>query len=233
MARIIFLIIIFFLFLYYPVYSKTNPTLDIVWQAETYTPYFYKGKALATPLSDIKIAAIPLSNSGSMIKKDNLFFRWFLDTNLFNEGWGKDFIAFKTGIFPNEFYEIKVEAKSADGTIKIEKTALISNTKPEIVFYERDNIYNIKSEKAVNNFFALSGENKQFISEPYFIPKVELEKINYNWSLNNSAAEKKEPHNILNFSTPPGAKGEAVVDLKINYNDILENIENSFKIIIN
>lgn len=233
MMRIVFLIIMFFLSFNYPVYSKTAPEMDIVWQTETNIPYFYKGKALATPLSDIKIAAIPLSNSGVVIKKDTIFFRWFLDTNLFSEGWGKDFIIFKTGIFTNEFYEIKVEAKNAEGTIRMGKTALISNAKPEIVFYERDNIYNIKSGRAVNNFLSLSGENKQFIAEPYFIPKSDLKKINYNWKVNNSAAEKKEPRNILNFSAPPGAKGEAIVNLKINYSDILESVENSFKITVN
>lgn len=55
--------------------------VDILWQAETYTPPFYQGYARPSFGSDLKLFAIPhiKDSLGNTIAKDKLIFNWQKD----------------------------------------------------------------------------------------------------------------------------------------------------------
>lgn len=207
--------------------------LDLLWQAETYTPYFYKGKALVSPLSKINFGAVPhFVFEGQKISKEKLLFKWYVNEDFETEGWGKDSFSFKTGIFNGDELEIKVNISSGKETLNQSKTTFIKNMKPEIKFYEYNNLDNVKYEKAIYDFQINSGENRKFIAEPFFISKENVDKINYNWEINGIKSKKTEPRNILNFSSEAGFLGTGNVKLKINYNNLLEEIISNFRILI-
>lgn len=207
--------------------------LDVLWQAETHTPYFYKGKALISPLSKINFGAIPhFIFDGQKINKEKLLFKWHINEEFQTEGWGKDSFNFKTGIFNGDDLEIKVVVSSEKGTLNQNKTIAVRSIKPEIYFYEYNNLDNTKHEKAIYDFEMNSGENKKFIAEPFFVSKENFDKINYSWEVNESKSKKTKPYNILNFSSEAGFFGTGNVKLKIDYNNLLEEISNNFRILI-
>lgn len=207
--------------------------LDLLWQAETYIPYFYKGKALPAPLSKINFGAVPhFVFDGQKISKEKLLFKWYVNEEFETEGWGKDSFSFKTGIFNGDELEIKVNISSEKGTLNQGKTIFIKNIKPEIKFYEYNNLDNVKYEKAVYDFQMNSGENRKFIAEPFFISEESVNKINYSWEINGIKSKKTEPRNILNFSSEAGFLGTGNVKLRIDYNNLLEEINNNFRILI-
>lgn len=207
--------------------------LDLLWQAETNTPYFYKGKALPAPMSKINFGAVPhFVFSGQKISKEKILFKWYVNEDFQTEGWGKDSFSFKTGIFNGDELEIKVSASSEKGTLNQSKIIAVSSVKPEISFYEYNDSGGAKYEKAIYDLEINSGENRKFIAEPFFVSKENFGKINYSWDINGNKSKKTEPYNILNFSSEAGFIGTGNIRLKINYNNLLEEISNNFRILI-
>lgn len=74
----------------------TNVTL--VWEAQTYTPPFYKGKALLTDGGDVKIYAIPPTTLGNPLE---LGYVWKKDGQVINDasGVGRNFFIHESSIF--------------------------------------------------------------------------------------------------------------------------------------
>lgn len=211
-----------------------NPSdLDLLWSAETYTPYFYKGKSLAVVASKVIVSAVPnIVLEGKKIDAKNLYFKWFLNDDLSEEGWNKDSFAFNTGIFEKQKNEIKVLISNEKGGIIQNKTIIIPLSKPQINFYEYNNVYNEKTNKIISNFEITAGDKAVFVAEPYFIPNLNPNSLKYLWTLNGSEIELKEPYNILDFSTDSDFKGIAQINLSINFNDLIKEIKNKFIITI-
>jgi len=56
-------------------------TVDLLWQAYTYTPAWYKGKPLPSSTSDVKIVAVPYFKTagGEMLSASDLTYNWNLN----------------------------------------------------------------------------------------------------------------------------------------------------------
>lgn len=209
----------------------TVSDLDVLYSADTYVPYFYKGNALPSPQSEISVAAIPhFLFNGKKINRENLLFKWYLNEEFEKEGWGKDSFSFKTGIFNGEDYEVKVKVSSEKKTFEQEKTIIIKTSRPEIYFYEYNNLDNIKYQKSISEFNLSAGEKISFIAEPFFTPKNSVNRIDYSWKVNGDKTEKSEPFNMMHFSSEAGNLGTADVNLKIEYSNLLDRIESGFRI---
>lgn len=209
-----------------------RPTdIDILWQADGYTPYFYKGKSFAAPLSNVVAGAIPyFIYQGKKIAGENLLFKWYLNGDFKTKGWGKDSFTFKTGLFSGEEYEVRVEISSQSEILVQEQTLKITVQNPRIIFYEYSPFEGIKFQKAVSEFKTSAGDYVQFIAEPYFTPNDKIEGLSYEWKMNSQKLENSRPFNVLNFSSEPGASGIANINLTASYEDLLEKMADSFRI---
>ena len=205
--------------------------MDILWQADAYTPYFYKGKGSVSPSSNVAVAAIPhFIFQGTKIQPENLLFKWYLYDNFQTKGWGKDSFTFKTGLFTGEDYEVRVEISSASEILSQKRSLKITPQNPQIIFYEYNPFEGAKAQKAVSSFVVAGGEFVQFIAEPYFAPNDKLQELVYEWRMNGEKLARLKPFNILNFSSAPGSSGKALVNLTISYENLLEKISESFNI---
>jgi hypothetical protein len=80
-----------------PVISKTwnfaPVDVDILWQANTYTPPFYKGKALFTPESNVTfIALFNIIIGGKRVDPSDVVYKWKVNRTVdgANSGFGKN-----------------------------------------------------------------------------------------------------------------------------------------------
>lgn len=207
--------------------------IDILWQADTYTPYAYKAKQLISPLSNVLVAAIP--NFVFQNKKTepvNLLFEWYLNNEIKIVGWGRDSFTFKTGLFKDENYDIKVRISNANKTLIQEKIIRLAARNPQINFYEYDPLEGIKLQLAVSDFNTQAGGYVQFIAEPYFVPNNQLNNLVYEWLMNGQKINAEPPFNIVNFSSEPGATENVFINLTISFKNLLEKVSNSFNIAI-
>lgn len=211
-----------------------NPSdLDLLWSAETYAPYFYKGKPLATAASKVIVSAIPnIVLANKKTDSRNLYFKWFLNDDLSEDGLGKDSFAFNTGVFDNQNNAVKVVISNEKGNIIQNKTIIIPTREAQINFYEYDDVYNEKHNKALSNFEIIAGDSARFVAEPYFAPSLNPDSLRYLWTLNGKEIELKKPYNILNFETIPGLQGAAQIDLAISINALVKEIKKQFIITV-
>jgi hypothetical protein len=223
------LIFLFFIF-GFPIRAQTfkYKGIDMLWEANTYTPYQYKGKALITPLSSVKITAIPhIFYGGRRLSKNELFFDWFLNDNWIKEksGKGRNSFIVKSPILYTKKTSIKVWVSDASKTFKKIETITISNNHPKILIYQYDSF-----RKTISRVEVLAGEKKEFIAEPYFIPKESFKNITYRWIMNGGELKNEKPFNILNFKSDIDMRGNAFINVNIKFNDLLESIKKSFVI---
>ena len=211
-----------------------NPSdLDLLWSAKTYTPYFYKGKPLASTASRVLVSAIPnIIFAGKKINAENLYFKWFLNDDLSEDGWDKDSFSFNTGVFEGQNNTVKVIISNEKNSLIQNKTIIIPSSEAQINFYEYDNIYNEKYNKTITNFEIMAGDSARFIAEPYFMPAQNPDSLKYSWTLNGRGVELKKPYNILNFGTTPDLQGIAQIDLSVSFNALVKEIKNQFIITV-
>ncbi|MDO8430611.1 MAG: hypothetical protein Q7S72_01305 [Candidatus Taylorbacteria bacterium] len=198
----------------------------LLWQAEdSYVPPFYKGKALPTPDSSIRVVAMPEIMSGkSMISPNSMTYDWKLDYSNDKEasGYGKSFL-----IYNNDYLErsnnIGVVATTTDQKFSAANNINIETTSPKIVFYKKDQLLGTLWETAIGDNHRIDGD-EILEASPYFIsPKNPLNPLLvWNWSINGSqVALGSIMKNLIPLKKADGSSGVAKLKLQI---------ENEYKI---
>ncbi|MCK4918418.1 MAG: hypothetical protein KAS02_01375 [Candidatus Pacebacteria bacterium] len=169
---------------------KINPSeLDLIWEANTFTPPFYKGKALNTHQSVIKIVALPnFIKNGVKIDPKELIYLWKKDWKISSKdsGYGKNSFSVIGPDFLRESI-ISVEVKTLDETIKNKKNILIKNNIPEIIFYEDHPLLGIIDNKNLKFFsnFDRNYEEVKIKVYPFYFSLYNESNIKYEWSIDN------------------------------------------------
>ncbi|HET8574632.1 MAG TPA: hypothetical protein VFM02_00465 [Candidatus Paceibacterota bacterium] len=198
-----------------------NPgSLDILWEAQTYTPPFYLGKALPTSQAPIKFVAIPhaKSASGSAINPDSLTYAWYQNyTKSYEEsGYGLESATF-SGNYSGNSDSIKVEATDRSGAT-FSKQITINIVNPEIVFYPKDPNLGILYHKAVTNNSSWSGNGLGIIAEPYFFAFDDKNNNpgRYVWQVNYQTIDITGDKSAIFLGFPKGGTGNASFSLAIS-----------------
>lgn len=144
--------------------------LDLIYEADTYTPPFYKGRSLFSHQSLVKIAAVPeFIVGGSKISKDNIIYTWEKDGEVIQSisGQGKDSAQFLGKLISRPF-NITVTAESVSSNTKARKTVSINPIDPNVVLYENNPIQGSIFEKALSGNFNFDREEVGITAIPYF-----------------------------------------------------------------
>ncbi len=173
--------------------------VTLVWQANSYTPPFYKGKALF-PLQGvgtvIAIPAFPDGEGGFMNPKE-LIYTWSEGGNVTSDGsgFGKDAFAV-IGRIPIRPLVIGVDVATRDSSLNGRGEITIEAIQPVLRFYEDHPLYGLRFERALNGSFALSGKEIKVSAVPYYFEasRRSAPAISYDWSLNGAAlARERSP----------------------------------------
>jgi hypothetical protein len=196
----------------------------LLWQAnDSYVPPFYKGKALPTADSEIKIVAMPeIVVNGSKVAPDKMTYNWKLDYNNQpnDSGYGKN--AF---VFTNDYLEnsntVSVVASTTNQQHSSEASINVTTVNPEISFYKRDATLGTLWEQALFNNYLIQGE-EIVIAEPFFISPKNWRRpeLIFNWSINNrSVVVPNYLKNLMSLKTAEGVTGTSILRLDIENTD--------------
>lgn len=212
-------------------FSFIPADIDFLWEAQTYTPPSYKGKALPVAGSIVKITAIPRFSSGAIAKSSSYIYKWQLDfkNQPDQSGAGKNSFIFKMdNLFSKK--TISVEVSDYQKTNIAKNSIKIGNDKPKIIFYEEKPLEGTQYNKAILGEFELKAPEINIKAEPYFFSKGDIYNLSYQWTMNNKNIESEEFPNILSLKTD-GSKGESLIGLRIsNPLNIFQAAEKSLKI---
>lgn len=213
-------------------FSFQSAEVDLLWETPGYTPPQYRGKVLPVSQSLIKVIAIP---QGIKIAASRLIYEWRRNGKNIpaSSGLAKSVFTFYGGETGKESIEVRVS--TSDESAVAVNSVLIKINEPKILFYEDIPFEGPQYQKELGNNFTLAKTELSLKAEPYFFSKRALQKISYEWQINNKQIEKGQKPNLINFVLPEGTiKGMSLIRLSMsNPMNILEMAEKEMQINFN
>ena len=194
--------------------------VDILWQAKTYTPPFYKGKALYTPESEVVFVAQPnIITPTGKVDPTNAVYTWKKDYEVDgdNSGFGKNTYDFKGPIILNPvMIQAEVYAAANEG-FKGQNGYKLTNVFPVALAYEDDPIYGIFYNRAVRSQYHLGAQEVKFSVSPYFFSTPDKNSLlSYSWNLDNSALDIPTFQNSVIFRRTDSLQGQSQIDVSVS-----------------
>ncbi len=215
-----------------------RPTdIDLVFEAGTYVPPLYKGKALPSSDSSVTVLAIPhfITSSGSALNPQSLIYTWRKDGRVLGSLSGRGKSSLKT-TGPKLFGAsiIEVTAESTDGTLVGRERIGISAVQPFMALYEQDPLRGMRFERALGGTFALENEEVTILAEPFFFGTSERTSpaLTYSWQLDGSTLENPGvDESSLTLRQVTAGEGEASLSLSVrNVAHILQGAQTALRI---
>jgi len=209
--------------------------VDLIYEASSYTPPFYKGKSLNPSQGMVRIIAMPelIRPTGEKIPAQNVIYQWKKDGEAYQSasGLGKNTFTF-SGTIPIRDVEIEVIASSLAGDIYASKKLTIVNNSPKIIFYEDNPLYGIMFNRAIGNVVHMTEDEFKVKAFPYYmgVGYTGSPDLNYNWTINNALSENLDTDKTaMIFRQESSGAGTASISLKIeNLVKIFQFATNSF-----
>lgn len=194
--------------------------VDIVWQADSYVPPFYKGKSIYTYQSQITMIALPdLTNSkGAKLNPDSLIYKWTKDGKVLGgvSGYGKNKFSFSKSIISNST-EIEVEVSSSDKETRAYGSITLDPVEPKLILYENNPLYGIIYSKALGDNFKMNGNEITLSATPYFfsLEQINNGKLKYNWNMNGQNLNNKQDAKEITFRNTEGGAGSTKISVDL------------------
>lgn len=157
-------------------YAQTADSVDLLWQAETYTPPFYAGRALPSSHSLVRVVAIPnFVSGGRRLAEADLVYDWQKDfLNIHStSGRGKNIMTYRAGQRGSS-NTIRVEVSTPDRTRRAEAILVLPVKEPEIIFYGLRESGTVNYATALTSPLLLPGKEYTLLAAPYFFSLAEL-----------------------------------------------------------
>ena len=189
--------------------------ITLLWETiDSYTPPFYKGKAMPSSEANIKVVAVPKMKSGGVdVKPENLIYEWKRNNKVVSEnsGYGRNTFVFKAG-YPLSNEKIDVFVETIDGRSVAKSQLNIKIGEPVVYFYENRPLEGVYYERAIPERVVLDTGEIAIVAEPYFFSALGKMKrdLLFSWLLN----EKEIPGSDIDrgaviLRAPSGTEGIA------------------------
>jgi hypothetical protein len=208
----------------------------LLWQADdSYVPPFYKGKAMPTADSEIKVVAMPEIKTGSkMIDPATMVYAWKKDYNndKTNSGYAKNSFTY-TSDYLDDSNNIDVTASTVDQGYSSEENITIEPREAKILFYKNDAVLGTLWEQALPNNHKIDG-TEVIEAAPYFIAPADIRipSLIFNWFINGDmVAVTGFKKNLMPVAVQAGASGTSKIKLEIsNTSKIFENVSKTINV---
>lgn len=205
-----------------------NPsTINLIWEADTYTPLLYKGKALYTAGSKLRVVAFPTVLLGkTLVPTNKLSFQWSRnDTpDPASSGLGRNVFSFSGDQLQAEE---TVSVGVYSGGIKVGQERIeIPASDPEVIMYPVDPLRGTLLGTAFVDGSGLPQTETTIKAEPYFFSNTSFSRgqISYGWSLDGQQTTGPDAAKGLLTLRQTGSGSGSIglsVDVQNNENDKL------------
>ncbi len=217
-------------------FSFTPIDVDILWEADTYTPPFYKGKALFSMESTVNFVALPnIIVNGSKLNNQDVVYKWKIDRKIQNgiSGYGKNSMSY-TGpiIYKNPLIQAEIYSAN-DPTIKGLNGTTINYINTKALVYEDNPRYGILFNKAIVGNYSMQSNEVKFSAFPYFFStkNKNSSSAQYTWNLNSYRLNIPQDQNSAIFRRKDSAAGNSVIAVDVqNPNRIFQRGASGFNV---
>ncbi len=203
-------------------------SIDLMWQGLGYTPPFYKGRALWSNQSGIRLLAIPHVS----INPNNVVYRWSVNGKVLgnSSGAGKNTMTLVDSILGLPKV-VKVEAVGADGLVLAVSSINLTPIRPRVLAYEDNPLYGLMLNREASSDFTLNAKEISFEAMPLFFssPLRNSALFSYSWNINGKSTNQAGSR--ITFRTPEGKSGQSEVGVSINNKDrVMQSARKSFTV---
>lgn len=201
-----------------------NPAIvNMLWEADTSIPPWFKGKALYTAGSNIRVLALPqVVEGGKTVAASNLTFKWSRNGTPLTSQSGRGFVQVN---FAGDQLKTE-EAVSVDvysGTTLVGKGSIvIPASNAQALLYERDPLRGMLYDQAVRGSYSLSKDEITLQVQPFFFSNASTKdgSITYDWTLNNQTITGPDSaRGILTLRQSGAGVGSAAVGVELQNTD--------------
>lgn len=201
--------------------------LDLLWEADTYTPALYRGRALPSPDAHIRAEARAyfVRADGSRVADRDIVYTWRINNKVIASvsGRGKgQAILPAPRLFAND--TLSVDAVSVDGVFRAEAKTFVPGTEPRLVLYQEDPLNGLMLSQSLGTAAAIPDSEVTVAVLPYFsLAKHPGEpQLEYQWKVNGKilAADPTDPFRLLVRLTE-GSQARASVELFVDHTQSL------------
>lgn len=215
--------------------AQVSGDIDLLWEADSYVPPFFRGRALPSAGTNLRLQAIAhfRDASGAPIPSQNLQYTWrrngYVIAGVSGEGKSKVIIP-APPLFGSD--TISVETKK-DGITLGSASERISSIEPSLDLYENHPLFGILYHQAFPAQNFIPEEEASFIVIPYFAQARNENDPNliYEWKVNGHAVQNgSRPSEItINASN---SSGTAFIELALSHlTNIYLNVAHSWAVI--
>ncbi len=187
--------------------------VQILWEAKTFTPFFYKAAKLPSIGSEFKAYAL-----ADFKNKDELIYIWKKNGKILNvSGKGAYAIEFSTDYFTDSFL-LSVDVLDKSGNTLGSAQAFINIVEPKIMLYYKDELLSWMFNKPIQNSLYLAYP-KEVLAMPFYMSAKDLfdDNIEWSWLINDIPVLKdgnSSPYVELSFKDKVGS---AILNIKAQY----------------
>lgn len=186
--------------------------VDLIWEANTFTPPFYEGLPLWSNESSITLTAIPnLPN----INPNSIIYRWSKNGTILGSlsGVNKNSLSFKDTVLSPPV-KVTIDLFLENGSSPIgSATVLLKPTPPKLLIFENNPLYGFMMNKTIRNTFTIREDEVTFSAVPLFstVSKRTAAAFDYTWLTNTG---ENRSGNSVTYRAPDGASGSASVTIR-------------------
>lgn len=196
-----------------------RPTeVDLLWNADSYVPPFFKGRALPGTSSTIHAQALVRFKraDGSFVSEKDIVYVWYKGSTQIASGRGKSAIAFAgPALFGTA--TVSVVATSADNAYKGRAEARILSVDPSVELYENHPLFGVLYHRALVGSVATLENEQKVTAVPYFahVHSPAENGLSYEWSVNGRDLPADPAHPDTITIAANGYTGPAKIQLTL------------------
>ena len=201
-----------------------RPTeVDLLWESDSYIPPFYRGRALPSAGSAVRLFAIPrlqYSGAQSPVSPEELIYTWKKNNKVIApaSGRGKHTALLEgPALFGTD--TVSVEVRTTDGGLRGFSSVRIASVEPLLVLYENHPLFGVLYHRALKKVDSIPEVEATLSATPYFAPSENPGDLffRYAWRVNNSDVEN-DPSNPNTITlNAEGSTGRAFIELALTH----------------
>jgi hypothetical protein len=183
--------------------SLVPASIDLLWEADSYVPPFYLGRALPGSNSMIRVLAIPhfVQQNGSELASSDIDFTWKLNGAVLEaqSGVGESSVVVPAAILYGSD-TVTVDAFASGSSLSGEATVSVRTADPQLVLYEDSPLFGIMYHQALSQSSNAGEAETSFAAVPYFTETSSPNDpaLAYEWSVDGSpvTADPQDPSEV-------------------------------------
>lgn len=196
--------------------------IDLLVDSDSYTPPFYRGRALPSAGTQMRMQALVYfkRTDGSFVPPSSIVYTWSENGQIIGKvsGKGRQTVTLPSPVLYGTSV-ITVDAVSSDGLFSGSASVRLSSVEPVLALYENHPLFGLMYHQAMGEKTSIPDSETTFAAVPYFadIKNPNDSRLRYNWIVNGKSvpADTARPSEIT--INADKSSGEASISLSLSH----------------